>query len=77
MPWPHGRHLLRKDWEGLLLGIGALHTSLWSLCHQDLLAEGTHFLLQLEELLDLAVLEEIQQELADQGDLGQGPSTCL
>lgn len=38
---------------------------------------GLCFLLQLEELLDLAVLEEIQQELADQGDLGQGPSTCL
>lgn len=38
---------------------------------------SARFLLQLEELMDLAVLEEIQQELADQGDLWESPSTCV
>ena len=36
-------------------------------------ADGNSFLLQLEELLDLAVLEGIQEELAEQGDLREGP----
>lgn len=69
----HCQHNLQKDWTDFFLGSSNYPPSMnhFRACQLVITSHlwWPYFLLQLEELMDLAVLEEVQQELIDQGDL--------